>query len=126
MNVRTLSRDFGTFKQAEVIPMNESEILPAPKLELSPNYSKDSNRWSQERETFLRLLPALLSTHRRKYVALCDGVVVDCDDDEIGLALRVYRKQGYVPIYVGFVSDEPPVTVRVPSARLLQNRRNLS
>jgi len=105
--------------------MNESEILPAPELELPTNSTSESSSWNQERETFLRLLPALLPTHRGKYVAICGGAVVDCGDDEIALALRVYQKRGYVPIYVGLVSDEPLQAVRVPSARLLQNRRNI-
>ena len=75
-------------------------------------------KWEQEFRAFLSLRPSLLPTHRDKYVAIHEGKVVDSGEDEIALGLRVYAKFGYVPIYVGRVSDEPQPIVRIPSPRL--------
>jgi hypothetical protein len=41
---------------------------------------------------------------------------VDSDSDEVALILRVQAKVGYVPLYVGLVTDSRPV-VRVPHYR---------
>jgi hypothetical protein len=70
----------------------------------------------REYRAFLQLLPALLATHRGKCVAIHNGAVVDSDSDEVALILRVQAKVGYVPLYVGLVTDSRPV-VRVPHYR---------
>ncbi|MBI2926009.1 MAG: hypothetical protein HYY24_09920 [Verrucomicrobia bacterium] len=75
-------------------------------------------KWEQEFRAFLRLRPSLLRSHRNRFVAIHEGKVVGSGEDEIALGLRVYAKFGYVPIYVGRVSDEPQPIVRVPSPRL--------
>jgi hypothetical protein len=80
--------------------------LPAPQRSKS----------EREYETFLRLLPALLETHRGKYVAIHDGEVVDSGDNDIELIQRVHQRIGYVPIHVGLVMAEQPV-FRVPHYR---------
>jgi hypothetical protein len=95
--------------------MKKSDVLPAPIIgarEPSPG------KWEREREAFLRLRPSLLATHEGKYVAIHEGKAVDSAEDEIALGLRVYSKFGYVPIYVGMVSAEPPRPVRIPSPRV--------
>lgn len=51
-------------------------------------------------------------------MAVHEEKVVDCGEEEIALGLRVYAEFGYVPIYVGCVSDEPQPVVRIPSSRL--------
>ena len=78
--------------------MKTTNILPAPRLDLP---SQEETKWAREHRAFLRLRPALLQTHRGKYVAIHTGKMVDTDEDEIALGLRVYAKFGYVPIYVG-------------------------
>jgi hypothetical protein len=80
--------------------------LPAPEL----------TKGEREHQAFLRLLPELLATHRGKFVAVHEGQVVDTDLDEVGLILRVQARVGYVPIYVGLVTDQPSV-IRVPHYR---------
>jgi hypothetical protein len=98
--------------------MSQAEVLPAPDLEPS---GEPSGKWHRERAAYWRLLPSLFSQFRGQYVAIHEGQVVDSGDDEIELALRVYRRFGYVPVYVGHVSDESPATLRVPSPRVLGN-----
>jgi hypothetical protein len=58
----------------------------------------------------------LLQTHRGRYVAIHDGQVVDSGDNDIELVQRVHRRIGYVPIYVGMVTDESRVH-RLPHYR---------
>jgi hypothetical protein len=103
----------------EAMIMNETEVLPAPEIELPPVSPSRWSKWEQERAAFRRLLPTLLSTFRGRYVAIHEGQVIDSDEDQIALALRVYAK-GYRQVYVGLVSEEPPV-LRVPYRRFLKS-----
>jgi hydrogenase maturation factor len=80
--------------------------LPAPELP----------KGEREYQAFLRLLPELLATHRGKYVAIHDGRVVDSDASDVALIQRVQKRVGYVPIHVGFVTDQQSV-VRIPHYR---------
>ena len=43
------------------------------------------------------------------------------DDTASFLALRVYARFGYVPIYVGQILAEPSPPVRIPGPRLLRS-----
>lgn len=95
--------------------MLETQILPAPSI---PPASTADDKWSRERRSFLQLLPTLLATHRGKYVAIHQGRVVHAGDDQIKVALGAYAQVGYVAIYVGLVTDEPPPVARIPSPRL--------
>lgn len=92
-----------------------TETFPAPML--TPLPSKNE-KWEREYAAFLEMLPELLQTHRNRFVAVHEERVVDCGDDKIALALRVYEKYGYIPIYVGLVSVERPI-VRIPTFRVL-------
>ena len=96
--------------------MSQTDTLPAPDLE---GPGKAPGKWQSERAAFWRLLPSLFGQYQGQYVAIHQGAVVDSGDDQVALALRVYRRYGYVPIYVGHVSDRPPETLRVPSPRIL-------
>jgi hypothetical protein len=78
------------------------------------------DKWRREYGAFLRMLPELLKTHRGKYVAVHNGQVVASGDDKVAVALQAYREQGYVPIHVGLVTDEPPRVERIPTPRILQ------
>ncbi len=93
--------------------MNEATIPPTLAIPLPPIEPPKGER---EYQAFLRLLPGLLATHRGKYVAVHDGQVVDSDTDEVGLILRVQARIGYVPLYVGLVTDQPLV-IRIPHYR---------
>jgi hypothetical protein len=91
-----------------------SETLTPPfEARLTP---PELSKGEREYQTFLRLLPQLLGTHRGQYVAIHDGQMVDSDADDIALIQRVHARVGYVPIHVGLVTDQPRV-VRVPHYR---------
>lgn len=95
--------------------MSDRELLPAPEIE-QPRRSDPV--WEREFAAFVRLKPSLLPAHKGEYVAIHEGKVVDSGDDQVAVALRAYSKYGYVPIYVGLVSDEPQPIVRIPSPRV--------
>jgi hypothetical protein len=81
----------------------------APKDDFPP-------QWYEERAAFQRLLPALLKTHREKFVAIYKGQVVDSDEKEGELWWRMAQKHGEQPAYyIGEVLEKPR-TYRVTSA----------
>ncbi len=96
--------------------MSHATTLPAPELDA---YESQPDAWEAERRAFHRLSPGLLSAHRGNYVAIYQGAVVAQGTDQIEVAMQAYGQFGYVPIYVGLVSDEPPRPVRVPSPRVV-------
>jgi hypothetical protein len=60
-----------------------------------------------ERIAFLRMRNELLnSDYRGKYVAILDGKLIDNDQDLRTLAMRVYKKFGYIPIYMDQVTEK--------------------
>ncbi len=96
--------------------MNQTDVLPAPVLE---PFVHKTGKWEQERSAYWRLLPSLLPQYRGQYVAIHEGRVVDSGSDQLELAMRMYQRFGYVPIYVGHVSDDPVRTLRVPTPRVI-------
>jgi len=97
--------------------MNSATILPAPSIESAVT---EESPWERERRAFDRLLPALLRTHPGQYVAIHDGTIIASGSDRITVALQGYQRVGYVPLYVGFVSEAPSRKVRLPSPRVLR------
>ena len=95
--------------------MNQVDLLPAPTL---PSPAED--KWRREQQAFQSRLPELLKTYRNQYVAIHDGDVVESGNDKLGVAGRAYARFGYVPIYVGLVTDQPQPLIRIPSPRLLR------
>ena len=95
--------------------MNETEILPAPKLDLG---APPLDKWHREQQAFRRLLPSLMQTHKGQYVAIHEQQTVDSDGDLIALGRRVYRRYGYIPIYMDLVTEKP-VMVRIPHYRII-------
>jgi hypothetical protein len=96
--------------------MSDVTTLPAPDLNLK---EATHTAWEEEQRAFLRLLPTLLATHRDQYVAVHKGCVIADGPDQVEVAKRAYALAGYVPIYVGLVTDEPPRPARLPSPRRL-------
>jgi hypothetical protein len=96
--------------------MSETDILPAPEIESSAPV--EPSKWEREKRAFRRLLPDLLKTHRGQYVAIHNEQVVGSGPDQFELARESYQRFGYVPIYVGLITDEPARPVRIPSPRL--------
>jgi len=93
--------------------MNQPEILPAPQIEAP--IPAEASKWEREKQAFRLLLPSLLLDHRGQYVAIHDGQVVGSGPDQIALARDAYRRFGYVPIYVGLVTDQPARVMRFRS-----------
>jgi hypothetical protein len=94
--------------------MSQVEILPAPVLPVAAE-----SKWRREQQAFRRLLPELLKTCRNRYVAVHEEKVVEEGTDKLAVAGRAYARFGYVPIYVGLVTDQPLPLSRIPSPRLL-------
>jgi len=99
--------------------MSDMTTLPAPDLSFK---EATHAAWEEEQRAFLRLLPTLLATHRGRYVAVHHGCVIAEGPEQVEVAKQAYARAGYVPIYVGLVTEEPPRPVRLPSPRLLPGR----
>jgi hypothetical protein len=99
--------------------MSDVDTLPAPELT-----HKQGNHaaWEEEHRAFLRLLPSLLATHQGQYVAVHKSSIIAEGPDQVDVALQAYAQAGYVPIYVGLVTNEPQKPVRLPSPRMLPGR----
>jgi hypothetical protein len=95
--------------------MADTEIIPAPQLEHPPAPSK----FERERWAFFKQLSELLKEHDGEYVAIHEGKVVGHGADQAEVALKAYADFGYVPIYVGKVTAEPPPPARITTRRLV-------
>jgi len=73
----------------------------------------------RERKTFLKIKGKLAKDpqYNGKYVAIFKGAIVGCDDDKGRLAENVYKKYGYVPIYIDKVAPGERVA-EAPSPEL--------
>jgi len=92
--------------------MGEAIVYPAPDLSL---VTPPESAWERERRAFWELLPALRATYDGQYVAIKDGKVVASGSNEVAVALEAYFRVGYVPLYLGQVTDSPPRPARMPS-----------
>ncbi|MEW6621463.1 MAG: DUF5678 domain-containing protein [bacterium] len=71
----------------------------------------------KEKEAYLKMEKELIEKYQGKFVALLNGEVVGVGEDEIELAMRIYKEKGYVPMYIGQVGVKEQV-FRVPSPRI--------
>ncbi len=92
--------------------MSEVIVNPAPDLA-----ERIEDAWHRERRAFTGLLPTLMTSHRGQYVAVHGGNVVVSGPDKLAVARQAYDRVGYVPIYVGRVTDAAEPPVRIPSPR---------
>ncbi len=69
--------------------------------------SKNEEVFEKEKISFLKLKKKLIGdpNYSDKYVAVVGGKIVDTDRDKILLAKRVYSRHGYIPMYVGKVTE---------------------
>ena len=58
----------------------------------------ENRKWLKEVAAYDAMWKDLLKTHKGKFVAIHNGEVVDCDDDDKALLRRVLGK--YKPVYV--------------------------
>ena len=94
--------------------MTEVTTFPAP--ELFPVEPAEGS-WEFERGAFHAALPSLMATHQGRYVAVYEGRVIADGPEKKSVARQAYDRAGYVPIYVGLVSNRPEPPARMPSAR---------
>jgi hypothetical protein len=85
--------------------------------------SRELNTKPYEETKFLRnkrffdgIKTELLKSSRYcgKFIAVYDGKIVGYDENRVKLAIKVYDKLGYVPVYIGKV-DSGKETVELPS-----------
>ena len=76
-------------------------------------------RIEEEREAFLKIRDKLIKDpkYKGKYIAVFRGNIVGYDKDKGRLARRVYKKYGYIPIYIGKVTLKERL-VEIPSPEL--------
>lgn len=96
--------------------IQEPVTLPPPTI---PPSSVIPTKWEEEQRAFLRMLPALLDSHRSHYVAVHQGGVVASGVEKLAVLLRAYDQCGYVPIYVGLVEERPLPPERLPHYRVI-------
>ena len=88
---RRFREEYFTPRSASIVRYGlRTEPRKLPRLEL-------------ERLAFLRIAKRLTSdsTYKGRFVAILKGSLVDSDEDKIELIKRIYRKHGYVPVYIG-------------------------
>lgn len=78
-------------------------------------------RIEEEREAFLKIRDKLIRDpfYNGKYVAVFQGSVVGCDEDKSRLMETVYKKHGYVPIYIDKVAPGER-HIEIPSPELTE------
>jgi hypothetical protein len=110
-------RKKGFRKKNEVI---EQLIRDYIKSESQYDVSKAMLDFEEEKSAFEKIRDSLAKdeSYRGKYVAIMQGKVIDSDPDKVKLVERIYKKQGYVPLFIGFVGHQKPV--EVPSPELLR------
>lgn len=119
----SLAIDASRIKEGPIFVEHEGQpvavIMSIEDYKQHPSGEFDS--WRQEqlqrlepnRTAFQRLLPELLKTHKTQFVAIYEEEVVDSDPDRAALVQRT-RAQGYRPIYIQKVTQEPRI-VEFPS-----------
>ena len=75
--------------------------------------------FEQEQQTFERLKPELLRTHRGQWVAIYQGEVVEASGDRSQVLDSVYGRFGYVPVYVQLAEERPRV-YRLPHRKVVR------
>jgi hypothetical protein len=89
-----------------------------PKVVSAPTISNDE-AFKRDEIAFKKLKQKYVSDERfrGKFIAVLDGKLVDCDEDDRKLAKRVYDCYGYRPIYIGKVTEKRRI-VDLPSPEL--------
>jgi hypothetical protein len=83
-----------------------------PAQYLSPSdqiFEREKNSFAKLKETLLRD-----PNYLNRYVAIVDGKVVDSDYDDSILTERLYKKFGYIPLFIGKITPKRRV-VELPS-----------
>jgi hypothetical protein len=98
-------------------PLERGFAFPHP----TPLALTNDQVFQREKNSFMRLKGVLLGnpSYDNKYVAIVGGRIVDSDSDKSALVERVYKRDGYVPMYIGKVTREENRYRHLPSPRRL-------
>jgi hypothetical protein len=112
-------RERGERKKNEVIVNVLRDYVEQRGLSVAPQQLEYILRIEEEREAFLKIRDKLIRDplYTGKYVAVFQGVVVGCDEEKERLAEAIYKKYGYVPIYIDKVAPSER-RVEIPSPEL--------
>lgn len=84
--------------------------------------SAQNQAFRREAEAFERMKPELLLQYRNRVVAIHDGQVVEIgaeNESVADVAMRVYERLGYIPVYVHRVEETPRV-YKISSPRIVR------
>ena len=114
-------RERGERKKNEVIVEILRDFVEQKGFTVDPKQLEYVLRIEEEREAFLKVRDDLIRDSRYcgKYVAVFQGSVLGCDEQNGRLAERVYEEHGYVPIYIDRVAPGER-HVEIPSPELIQ------
>ena len=72
-----------------------------------PNRPTSEQVFEREKNAFLQIRRSLIGdpAYSGKYVAIVKGEIAGVGDDRIKLARHIYKKKGYVTMYIGEVSE---------------------
>ncbi|MEM2902156.1 MAG: hypothetical protein QXO32_05440 [Candidatus Bathyarchaeia archaeon] len=95
-------REKGERKKSETIAKLIEEYVEREGLRGDRRRLEHILRLEEERESFLKMRDELTRdpNYAGRYVAVFRGAVVGCGEDKGKLAEEVYKKYGYVPIYI--------------------------
>ncbi|MEW6102382.1 MAG: hypothetical protein AB1630_00960 [bacterium] len=71
----------------------------------------------REKEAFLAMEKNLIKECFGKCVAIINGKIAGIGDNEIELAIKIYKERGYIPMYLTKVGEKERV-IRIPSPRI--------
>lgn len=112
-------RERGTRKKKEVIAELIRDYVERRGFTEDLRQMKYILRIEEEREAFLKVRDKLIQdpSYKGRFVAVFQGSIIGCDEEKERLAKAVYKKYGYIPIYIDRVAPNER-HVEVPSPEL--------
>jgi hypothetical protein len=109
-------REWGREKRNEVIVELIKDYVERSGLPTNEKQLEYILQIEEEKKVFLKIKDKLAKDpqYDGKYVAVFKGAIMRCDDDKGRLTENVYKKYGYVPIYIDKVAPGERV-VEAPS-----------
>ncbi|MEE8584157.1 MAG: hypothetical protein V3T83_04825 [Acidobacteriota bacterium] len=78
---------------------------------------RSETEFERQKYLFERIPPLYLAQYRGRYVACCDGAVLDHDLSLVELTHRFFAEHGEVPVYITRVEPGQPVLMATPFLR---------
>jgi hypothetical protein len=98
--------------------MDEVIEFDMPEIDWRPGPVLAPQPLDEAIQTYNRLLPELLATHRGQFVAILGDRVVGTGIDLFAVLKQAYAEYGYRPILCRLVTDQPRRVARIPSVRV--------